>query len=326
MSSCRMSLPSRSGTTHQYKRERGHGYDERNHRRYLGSGRYVNGDITRLEPQIKSCRDRDYDNYRHQERRRIPSTFSKTAFRNALQQLHTTLRGSIRFFRDFEENYLRETRAIKPYASARVMEELWTSKAVSSDRDPSSRPSQCRQSDQRGMDGKYAKPVFRGETFRDHIQYIKEDFENALNCGPRPYRKQPQRQRVGSTGCSDSVASARLDAESTERLMGKLAGQYKVLGKILCNIYKVRSYVQEFIKESELLASYLDKSRNLWKVEEQEQPRQRQRESQKQEREQGLPNQRDEQGYQSDDQDHGYEDDRESTSIEDSNQEQADEW
>lgn len=299
---------------------------------------------------MKSGRNHGHDRYRHQEQHHISSTFSKTAFGKALQQLHTTLKDSIRFFRDFEESYLEETYGIKLYATPRAMEELWTAKAVTSDRDPSSRPSQCSPPDKRGFDGQYSnsRQSFRGGKFRDRIQYIREDFENALNCGPpRPPRKQHHRERVGSIGDGDSVAAARLDADSTARLMGKLAGQYKVLGKILCNIYKVRSYVQEFIKESELLAGYLDKSRNLWQLEEQAPPRQRQQREREREREperarqrgfqhqerererepeRGARYQQDEQGYQSDEQDHGFQSDRDSGPFEDSNQKQADEW
>lgn len=319
------------GSTSQ--RERGRGYEERHPHRYRESGRYGHDNIADHEPLMRN--GRGHGRYRHQEQHHLSSTFSKTDFGKNLQQLHTTLKDSIRFFRDFEENYLEETDGIKRYATSRVMDELWTAKAVTSDRDPSSRPSQCSPPDKRGSDGQYSnhRQSFRGGKFRDHIQYIREDFENVLSSGPpRPHRKQHHRERMGSIGSVDSVAAARLDADSTARLMGKLAGQYKVLGKILGNIYKVRSYVQEFIKESELLAGYLDKSRNLWQLEEQVQPRQRQREFQQQEREpererdRATRHQHDEHGYQSDGQDHGFKSDRDSGPYEDSNQKQVDEW
>lgn len=324
-----MSLPVRGGTSTRYDREPGRVYDERDSHRnqaHIGS-RYGGDDIG--HHGSSGIRDRSY----HQRERLPPSPpFSKTAFGNALQQLYTTLRSSIRFFREFEEGYLDETHAIQPYATPRIMKELWVFKAMNSDQDPS-RISQRRLLDDSNNGAKFdrqdrSSSPPRGGKFRDHIQYIKEDFENALNSGPpRPHQKQHYREsRVGSIGGGRSVASSRLDAESTERLMGKLAGQYKILGKILCNIYKVRSYVQEFIKESELLASYLDKSRNLWQLEEQVRSRQRQRQFQQREAEQEPQSQEDRQGYQSDGQAHDYQEDRDNTPFEDSSQGQADEW
>ncbi|KAK2762705.1 hypothetical protein FQN54_000879 [Arachnomyces sp. PD_36] len=311
MPSTRVSIPVRGGTTSRYDRERLRAYDERHSHGHHGHkhSRFSSGDEL---PPI-SRRDLGHQD-RHRRREQLPNPlpFSKIEFGNALQQLHTTLRDSIRFFREFEESYLLETDPIKPYATPQVLEDLWTAKALSSDRNHS----RISQGNSSGSDNgrtsidEQTRPRSPppGGKFRDHIQYIKDDFETALSCAPsRSHRKQHYRERVSSIGCSDSVASARLDAESTERLTEKVAGQYKVIWKVLCDIYNFQSYVQEFIKESELLAGYLDKSRNLWELEDQARSRQRQHKRE------------DRQGY-------GSDHDNRDSAHEDSNQENGDGW
>jgi hypothetical protein len=54
--------------------------------------------------------------------------------------------------------------------------------------------------------------------------------------------------------------------ESTRRLVNKLTVQYEAFRGIVAKIYRVRSYVKEFSKVSELVLDYLEKSRDLWDV------------------------------------------------------------
>ena len=342
MSSHRMDIPIRGGMPSRYERDPGRDYDDRRSHRHResNSSRYCGGDTEHREPLM---RDRDFGRDRpdghHRQRKRPPHPpSSKATFGDTLQQLLTTLRESIRFFRGFEESYLEETHAITPYATTRIMDELWATKAVNSDRDPSkhsssSHPPQLESSDKsnnpnarRGFDspGSPSRPLAPQGRFRDHIQDIKEDFENALNCAPsRSHRKQYYReQRAGSISGSGST-SARLDAESTGRMVEKLSVQYKEVWKILCNIYKTRSYVQEFVKESEFLASYLDKSRNLWEHEVQG----RQKVQKQRNNEQPLPQQQQQhQQQQHEQQEQSYQDDLDCGPFEDLSQEQPEEW
>ncbi|WEW57908.1 hypothetical protein PRK78_003375 [Emydomyces testavorans] len=177
---------------------------------------------------------------RKERRQSINQDFSK-----ALEQLIHTLREAADFFTCFEKSFANDTSLIKSYAPQAVLEKLWASKALSAD----TAIGECPSSSQDGSD------TSKG-SFSEHFARIQHDFDAVLELAPVAPLMKSGRERD---------RERKAEAESTDRLLEILSRQYEAIWRMAGKLRKDSLYVKEFVKEAELLLSYLEKSKYLWK-------------------------------------------------------------
>lgn len=170
-----------------------------------------------------------------------------------MSHLYRTLMDAVNFFKDFDNSFTNETNGIKPYATSAILDELWRNKIIPVEKGNNSYSARRTLSDGwEGSDEGSISGQLEG-SFQEHLKLVLDDMSEAT------YSRAPLGGR-GERG--ESVSSS--DIDSMKRLQEKLAIQYGALHKISGKVYKVRKYLQEFIKESELVLIYMDKSRDLW--------------------------------------------------------------
>lgn len=177
-----------------------------------------------------------------------------------MDQLYATLTDAVSFFRDFDSSFASDIGAIKAYASPAMIDELWKAKVLHLGKSYKQRSSPSRRAAPvvedgwgNGDDSSGNSLVTEG-SFQEHIKRVRQDMEDAI------YSRLPPRAERGGY-------MSGLDMDSMNRLREKLSIQHETLLRICGRIYKVPSYVHEFIKESELVLVYMDKTRSLWRPE-----------------------------------------------------------
>lgn len=178
---------------------------------------------------------------------------SDVSFENAMSRLYGTLMDAVSFFKDFDSSFTNETSGIKPYATPAILDELWKNKVIPVEKGNNSHSARRTSSDGwEGSDEGSASGQSDG-SLQEHLKLVLDEMSEATFF----------RTSLGGRGeRGESVSSS--DIDSLKRLQEKLAIQYGALHKISGKVHKVRKYFQEFIKESELVLIYMDKSRELW--------------------------------------------------------------
>lgn len=169
-----------------------------------------------------------------------------------MEQLSLSLKESSEFFTRFEKSFADDIRMIKLYAPSEIIDALWVSKAAASDKPkPKSRG-------RYNLDSNNDNVTYLNDTntpegsFREYLGRVKDTFETTLGSAP--------------TGDQCRERSSKGEAESVVRLVHKLTVQFEAFLGLVAKIYRIRSYVKEFSKESELVLEYLERSMELWKV------------------------------------------------------------
>lgn len=196
---------------------------------------------------------------------------SVVPFELAMERLYTTVAESVGFFKELDSSFEEETKTIRPYATAAVMEELWKCKAAVADsglpekqdkhlpsysrhRSNSCRTWLKRERDVPGKKDYHAQPVAAARTsFNVYLQRIDNDLLDALYC------RWPSEQLDGGERTLSCV-----DVDGLHRLHEKLWVQDQALRRIASKVYRLRSCLKEVIKECYMLLIYMEKTKALW--------------------------------------------------------------
>lgn len=250
------SLPLHGGTTSSHYGTADYDYGPRRPRRYT-DGLY--GDSYLMPPMVKKYPVGSRHHHHRKKERSRSINSGRVPFETAMDQLYTTLMDAVGFFKNFESSFASDIGAIKPYASPAIIDELWKAKVL--DLDKSCRLRSSSSSSRRAVpvvddgwrkadDSNSSPPVVEG-SFQEHIKRVREVMEDAIHSRSREHGER----------------LSRLGIDSMNRLWEKLSIQHETLRRICGKMYKVRSYVHEFVKECELILVYMDKSRDLWQPE-----------------------------------------------------------
>lgn len=166
-----------------------------------------------------------------------------------MDRLYGTLTNAVNFFKDFDDAFAQETSGIKPYATGPILDKLWQNKVLPVDKARKGHSARRTSSDGSESDETSGRSQ-QEEAFREHLKRVLDHMDETL------------RSRCPSPKKSGSTSHAEID--SVLRLVGMLNGQYEKLHRISGNVYKVRNYLQEFIKEADVVVHYMDQSRELW--------------------------------------------------------------
>ncbi|GAD98937.1 conserved hypothetical protein [Paecilomyces variotii No. 5] len=190
----------------------------------------------------------------HRRPARAPAYFreSNVFFEEAMDHLYGTLTEAVNFFKDFDDAFAQETSGIKPYATGPILNKLWQNKVLPIDKARKGHSARRTTSDGSESDEASGSGQ-QEEAFREHLKRVLDDMNQTL-IARAPFPKNLD----GRGGMS------RSEIDSMDRLRGMLEGQYEKLHRISSNVYNVRRYLQEFIKEADVVVHYMDQSRELW--------------------------------------------------------------
>ncbi|KAL2005318.1 hypothetical protein VTN00DRAFT_2529 [Thermoascus crustaceus] len=254
------SLPLHGGNISSHYRGADYDYVPRCSHRYAAADSLY-GDSYGMAPPVLKKYPVGSRHHHHWKRQGISYSRNKVPFETAMDQVYATLTDAVSFFRDFDGSFASDISAIKAYASPAIIDELWKAKVLHLEKSyrqrssPSSRRAAPVVDDGWGSGGDSSgnSLVIEG-SFQEHIKRVRKDMEDAIYS-----RLPPRAERGGYT--------SGLYIDSMNRLREKLSIQHETLLRICGRIYKVPSYVHEFIKESELVLVYMDKTRSLWQPE-----------------------------------------------------------
>ncbi|RJE19273.1 hypothetical protein PHISCL_08392 [Aspergillus sclerotialis] len=188
-----------------------------------------------------------------------------------MDRLYTTLGDSVDFFNEIDSSFEEETKAVRTYATAAVMEELWKCKVAATEagsteiQDKNSHlrhrshmcgPSLKRSRDVAGKPDHLIQPATAAKIgFNGYLQRIDHDILDAIYCRwplekPESYEESPF--------C--------MDTDSLQRLRDKIWVQDQALRQITNKIYRTRPCLKEVIKECDMLLVYMEKTKELWQI------------------------------------------------------------
>lgn len=195
-------------------------------------------------------------------------------FETAMERLYGTLTESVHFFKTVDSSFEEETRIIRSYAPATILDELWKCKfaameAVTEKQDTSSsssshprRRSFCGSwlKKTRARDGgKIPMDQFQAAgagrlSFHEFLQSVDHDLLDALYC----------RWPSDQVESCESTSLSCMDVDCLNRLREKLWMQDQALRRITSKVFKAQSCLKEVVKECDLLLIYMDKTKGLW--------------------------------------------------------------
>lgn len=208
-----------------------------------------------------------------------PNTYQRlesiVPFETAMERLYTTLTESVSFFKELDSSFEEETRSIRPYVTAAVMEDLWKCKLAvveaglpeTQGKQPLShskhRTSSCASWSKRDHDvaSKIGlQPAAAARTsFKAYLQRLDNDLLDALYC----------RWPFGHLNRCERTLSC-MDAGSLSRLHDKIQVQDQALRQITSNVYRLQSCLKEVIQECDMLLIYMKNTKALWQSQTQE--------------------------------------------------------
>ena len=194
-------------------------------------------------------------------------------FEIAMDRLCTTLAESIDFFNELDNSFEEETKTVRTYATATLMEELWKCKVAATETrspeiqdkgaqpQPRHRSNLCvpwlkKSRDVAGKTDHRTQPATAASTgFNEYLQRIDHDILDAIYC-QWPFERQE----------SSETPLSCIYVDALQRLHSKLWIQDQALRQITNKIYRIQPCLREIIKECDLLFIYMEKTRKLWQA------------------------------------------------------------